>query len=127
MNFTEAVAWGVARIDDPNRPVDRPVVVVSPNVRQTGLADLDDEPWHRINDLIRDRTATRRSAVWTNSPAVVDRLFGDCPADFRDWLLLSKDGVEFRQMTEPEAEAFWTAYQVGIMQVSEILESKGLL
>jgi hypothetical protein len=92
------------------------------------LNDLDSRPWGQLDALIPPLMEKgSNSILWTNSPAVVDRV----PWESAEWLqrslLVSPDGEEFYALSQKEAEECMAAYAVGIQQTSAILEEKGLL
>ncbi len=103
---------------------------------------LDANPQHLIADElvnglhhewiaeIMEKLGERQAFLTSQNPLLLDYLeFADADAASRSFILCELDDDErmvWRNMNEDEARSFYSAYEVGIQHVGEILRSKGL-
>ncbi len=106
-----------------------------------GRVDFDQIPWRNLVDALGKHLAKPKAILWTNSPAVFDRLAPSeafAIAEPGRWsgesgpleqplaeMIFSGDGFAFRQLTAAEVEQVARAYNVGIQQFSECIEAVG--
>ena len=146
MTFDELAAWLLKR--------ERPTVILAPTFDREamqatyaelsprlGYVDFDQIPWRNLVDALGKHLAKPKAILWTNSPAVFDRLAPSeafAIAEPGRWsgesgpleqplaeMIFSGDGFAFRQLTAAEVEQVARAYNVGIQQFSECIEAVG--
>ncbi len=66
-----------------------------------------------------------RIFINTQNPSVFDRLYYSSAEDVRSRILLADD-VDFKFLTNEQAEEVWRSWEAGIQYVSEIFRTQGL-